>query len=347
MMTWFAWRQFRFQALVVAAILAAAGLFCVITGPHLWGLYDDLKTCKAHGDCQGLTNSILNRYNKYFPFVQGLSVALPALLGMFWGAPLIARELETGTYRLAWTQGVTRARWLITKLAVVGGASMVAAGLMSWLLTWWSSPIDTLNASRFGTTVFDSAYIAPIGYAAFGFALGVLAGVLWRRTVPAMATTLAVFALVRIPFDHFVRPHLMTPFKQVSSIKHAQNFGFERGPSGLSFITGGSNLPNSLAVGSSVVGNHGGTVTSQWLKTHCAALYNQPAGPGTGGPKTFGRPAAFTDCINKINGAFHQVISYQPASRFWAFQWYETAIYVVVAVGLCAISYWWVRRRIT
>ncbi len=113
---------------------------------------------------------------------------------MFWGAPLIARELETGTYRLAWTQGVTRARWLITRLAVVGGASMVAAGLMSWLLTWWSSPIDTLNASRFGTTVFDSAYIAPIGYAAFGFALGVLAGVLWRRTVPAMATTLAVFA---------------------------------------------------------------------------------------------------------------------------------------------------------
>ena len=75
---------------------------------------------------------------------------------------------------------MTRKRWLLTKLAVVGAASMLAAGLMSWMLTWWASPIDTVNASRFSSLVFDTSYIAPIGYAAFAFALGVTAGVLWR-----------------------------------------------------------------------------------------------------------------------------------------------------------------------
>ncbi len=127
-------------------------------------------------------------------------MALPALLGMFWGAPLIARELESGTYRLAWTQGVTRSRWVLTKLAVVGGASMVAAGLMSWMLTWWASPCRHAQRQSFRFVIFDSSYIAPIGYAAFAFALGVAAGVLWRRTVPAMATTLVVFIAVRVPF---------------------------------------------------------------------------------------------------------------------------------------------------
>src|SRR5579863_5244123 len=145
-MTWFAWRQFRFPAFFVLAVLCVVAVLCAVTGLHLWSLYDGLKTCKAHGDCGSLTNSVLNGYSKIYPFVQALSVAFPALLGMFWGAPLVARELESGTYRLAWTQGVTRGRWVLTKLLVVGGASMVAAGLMSWMLTWWSSPYSTLEA---------------------------------------------------------------------------------------------------------------------------------------------------------------------------------------------------------
>ena len=86
-------------------------------------------------------------------------LVVPALIGMFWGAPLIARELETGTYRLAWTQGVTRKRWLAVKLGLVGLASMAVAGLLSLMVTWWSSPLDRVNADPF--TLFDQRGIVP------------------------------------------------------------------------------------------------------------------------------------------------------------------------------------------
>jgi len=346
--TWFAWRQFRVQAAIVAGLLVVVAVICLFTGPHFASLYHELKTCKAKGDCQSLRNSIFNGYNTYFPFVQAFSLALPVLLGMFWGAPLIARELESGTYRLAWTQGVTRSRWVFTKLTLVGGASMVAAGLMSWMLTWWASPVDTLNADRFASLIFDTSYITPIGYAAFAFALGVTAGVLWRRTVPAMATTLVVFLLVRVPFFHFVRPRLLAPVRVVRSLKNVGNIGFERTPSGVSFVAGDTNLPNSLSFSTSVVGRHGGEVTQQWLHEHCRSLLQlgSPA-PGKGVKVTTGiRPKAFTACIDKISTTFHQVLLYQPPNRFWTFQWIEMSIYVVLALLLSALSYWWVRRRI-
>jgi hypothetical protein len=226
---------------------------------------------------------------------------------------------------------------------------MLAAGLMSWMLTWWASPIDTLNANRFSSLVFDTSYIAPIGYAAFGFALGVTAGVLWRRTVPAMATTIAAYVAVRVPFFHFVRPHLLTPVKQIVSLKNASNVGFERTPNGLSFIAGNTNLPNSLAFSTSVVGDHGGkAVTSAWLKNHCPSLLQSgPPVSDKGVHLSTGiRPAAFTDCINKITATFHEVFLYQPANRFWTFQWIEMSIYIVAAILLCGLSYCWVRRRI-
>jgi ABC-type transport system involved in multi-copper enzyme maturation permease subunit len=347
-MTWFAWRQFRFQAVVLFGLLVAVALFCALTGPHLFHMYDALKTCKKKGDCQSITHSVLNGYNKFFPFVQSLSLIFPVLVGMFWGAPLVARELEAGTYRLAWTQGVTRKRWLLTKLAVVGAASMLAAGLMSLTLTWWASPLDTLNASRFSSVVFDTSYITPIGYAAFAFALGVTAGVLWRRTVPAMATTIAVFIAVRIPFFRFVRPHLLAPVTRIVSLKNRGNMGFERTPNGVSFVVGEKNIPNALGFSTSVVNKHGGGVTQQWLRDNCRSLL-QLGSPNTskGVKVTTGiRPKAFTECIDKIATTFHEVLLYQPANRFWTFQWIEMAIYIVAAVLLGALSYWWVRRRI-
>ena len=159
----------------------------------------------------------------------GLAVLLtPAIIGLFWGAPLITRELETGTFRLAWNQSVTRTRWMAVKLGLIGLAAMAATGLFSLMITWWADPIDRVTTSgwragydvvhRLAPLVFDARGITPIGYAAFAFALGITAGVLIRRTLPAMAATLAAFAAVQIalptgppapdhagPDDHHVR----------------------------------------------------------------------------------------------------------------------------------------------
>ena len=112
---------------------------------------------------------------------------------MFWGAPLVARELESGTYRLAWTQSVTRRRWLTIKVALVGVAALAVAGLASWLVSWWFAPLDAINMNRFDPSVFGARGIVAIGYAGFAFALGVAAGALTRRTLPAMAATLVGF----------------------------------------------------------------------------------------------------------------------------------------------------------
>ena len=109
---------------------------------------------------------------------------------MFWGAPLVARELESGTYRLAWTQSVTRRRWLSTRVALVGVAALAVAGVASWLVSWWFAPLDAVNMNRFDPGIFTARGIVAIGYAAFAFALGVAAGALTRRTLPAMAATL-------------------------------------------------------------------------------------------------------------------------------------------------------------
>ncbi|MGH3881549.1 MAG: hypothetical protein ACRDSK_31370 [Actinophytocola sp.] len=66
---------------------------------------------------------------------------LPALAGVFIGAPLFAREFEHGTWRLAVTQGVTRTRWFTTKIALVGTGVAGVAGLCAALFTWWRTPL--------------------------------------------------------------------------------------------------------------------------------------------------------------------------------------------------------------
>jgi hypothetical protein len=346
----FAWRQFRFQAIVVSALLAALAVVFLITGPHIAHEFAELRNCKAKGDCNFLNNAIQNDNSRVDNFATALSLVFPALLGIFWGAPLIARELESGTYRLAWSQGVTRSRWIITKLCVVGLASMIAAGLMSWMVTWWASPIDTLNANRFGSQVYDTHYIVPIAYAAFAFAVGVTAGVLWRRTLPAMATTMVIYVAARLAFAQKLRPHLLTPLRASTKLTKGGAFGFQQTPTGIQFLAKGANSPNSLVFNTVVVGKHGATLSSQWLATHCANLLIRGApvsGHAKVGIKTSGPTShAFNECVTKIVANFHLVLTYQPASRFWSFQWIEVGIFLAVAIALCTFSYWWLRQRV-
>ena len=146
-------------------------------------------------------------------------LAAPAIIGIFWGAPLIARELETGTCRLAWNQSITRTRWLAVKLTLIGVAAMAVTEALSLLQAWWAAPIgkavglggsaSLVSEGRFGYFVFPSHGITPLGYAAFGFALGVTAGLLIRRAIPAMAVTLAIFAAVQVATPLWIRPHLV------------------------------------------------------------------------------------------------------------------------------------------
>lgn len=170
-MIWLAWRQSRAQTMI-----ALAGVLAV----------------SAAAFASGRTDTTLRLW------LSVLAVVVPGLLGVFWGAPLVAGELESGSFRVAWTQDISRVRWLASRLAATGLAAMALAGLASWLVTWWAGPLDRAGLDQFGS--FDSRDVVPVGYAAFAFALGVLLGALLRRALPAMAATIVLFTAVRLEF---------------------------------------------------------------------------------------------------------------------------------------------------
>jgi len=185
--SWLTWRQFRVSAAV--ATLALAGMAILLATTH-------------SGDGYLSHDHVLK-------FLGTLLVGVPALIGAFWGVPIVAGELESGTHRMVWTQSVTRTRWLAVKVALIGVAGMVVTGVLSFMLGAWSS--TAINADRFGSAMFGQRGVAPIGYAAFGFALGVAAGIIIGRTLPAMATTLVAFLVARIVVQSWVRPHFASP----------------------------------------------------------------------------------------------------------------------------------------
>jgi ABC-2 family transporter protein len=343
------WRQLRTQAAVAVGALAAIAVILAITGPHLVHLYATVvATCKARGDCDGATTAFLKNDHFLQQAMGPLVLFVPALLGIFWAAPLIARELETGTYRLAWTQSVTRTRWLAAKLGVVGLSSMVVTGLLSFMVTWWSSPIDKVEMNRFTPGVFDERGIAVIGYAAFAFALGATAGALIRRTLPAMATTLVAFIGARLAFVEWIRPHLMAPLHRALALDPAITGSGSSNGGPTTLFPEPPYIPNAWIYSPQIVDKAGHPLTPQFVATACPHL--GVGRPGIAGPRVQvpdNLRQQVEHCVTKVGATFHELVSFQPANRYWAFQWYEMAIFVGLALGLAGLCFWWVRRRIS
>ena len=352
-MTWLSWRQFRGQALVAAAGLTAVAIALLVTGPGLAHYYSTMvETCQSRGDCD-VVASVLGEKHELLQLLSTVLVIVPALVGMFWGAPLVARELETGTYRLVWTQSVTRSRWLALRVAVVGLGSIVVAGLLSLMVTWWSSPLDTTRQYRFRPDIFSERGIVAVGYAAFAFALGLTAGLLIRKTLPAMATALFGFIALRLIVQDWVRPRLLPPSELTLPLDEVQ-VGLVRNLDGdvLELRPDRVDLPNAWVHSTSVVDATGNEITGDAIAAACPAFAQAtPANGGDGGGTvtTQGPPGsrdAFTECITKLGETYHTLVSFQPAKQFWTFQAMETAIFLGLAVGLIGFSFWWLRRRL-
>ncbi|MGO9197169.1 MAG: hypothetical protein ACLQK4_08580 [Acidimicrobiales bacterium] len=191
-MIWLAWRRLRGQAILAGAIVLVAVAAALVTGPHLFHAYDT-TVARCTGQCSAVDNAFLLNNTYWKIGFDDLVIVVPALFGALVGAPLIARDLETGVYKLAWTQSATRTRWLGTKLAVASALTLVAVGLLSLVATWWASPIDTTARNRFTPGIFDARDIVPLGYALFALVLGAGLGLVIKRTLPAMAATIAAF----------------------------------------------------------------------------------------------------------------------------------------------------------
>jgi ABC-type transport system involved in multi-copper enzyme maturation permease subunit len=341
-MIWLTWRQFRAQTLTALAILAAAAIYFLITGLQMHHTYTaDLATCTPRNDCSEVLSPFGQSYNTAFDLTQLLVIAAPGLIGIFWGAPLIGRELETGTDQLAWTQSITRTQWLAVKLAGIGVASIATAAVLSYLLTWWAGPLDHINGNRFAAMTFSSRDIVPIAYAAFAFALGTTAGLLLRRTLPAMAVTLAVFIGIQILVPTFIRPNLL-PSTTVTfpvdktTVSQSAAIG-TRGGGNEIYITGLPVPQGAWVVSAPPVEDSSGQVVTSYSHPHC---FISAPGPVSKGGLDVDKTAA---CLARYD--LHQSVTYQPARYYWPLQWYETGIFLALAAALSGTCFWWIRRR--
>jgi hypothetical protein len=356
-MIWLTWRQFRAQAAMMSAALAVLAVVLALTGSSVADDYaNGIAACTTEsGGCSAFVHRFFDDHRGPFLAVTAVVLVLPALIGLFWGAPLITRELESGTHRLVWNQSITRTRWLAVKLGLVGLAAVTAAGLGSLAVTWWSSPIDKTAADQFARMeplLFGARGIVPIGYAAFAFAVGVTVGMLVRRTLPAMAITLAVFVAVQIAMPLLVRPHLIAPTRSTNEITASSLDGLRARP--------GSNDPVQVILRAPDTGAYTGAwvLSSQGVDASGHAVATIPlsrsgaCGPPQGGPAqqpVGAKPGdPLSACFAEIKRlGYRQQVTYQPASRFWPFQWYETGIYLALALGLAGFCFWRLRHRLS
>jgi ABC-type transport system involved in multi-copper enzyme maturation permease subunit len=348
-MIWLTWRQFRLQALILVGAVAVLAIFLAATGP---GLADDYQQYAG----SFLKQIQFDKINTYLYTVsQVLLYAAPPVIGAFWGAPLIARELEAGTHRLVWNQSITRTRWLVTKLAVTGLGAIVVTGLLSLAVTWWSDPIDeaigtgqaagVFNVPRLLPPVFGARGVVPIGYAAFAFALGVAVGLVVRRSVVAIAITLAAVIAVQVLSPMLLRPHLMTPVKATVIVTTENMRGLQ--------LSGPEENPTVMRIEAKLEGEGNWklsehTVNSAGQAQKTLPSYVAECGPPPPNLDTATPRPPMSSCFQRLaDEGYRQQISYQPANRFWDLQWRETGVFVALAFLLVGFSFWRIRRDLT
>ena len=308
------WRLHRNQLYFAVAALAVLAVVLLVTGTVMGDDYRSaLASCGATQSCGDLGSQLFRGDGAIVDLVD-LTLVVPLLFGLFWGAPLLSKEFEDGTHNLAWTQGVSRRHWLRVNI----GWSLVAAALwgaaLAALVSYWRFPENALN-SRF--QAFDIQGIVPVAYALFAVALGIAIGSVLRRVLPSLAATLAVFVALRAVIGVYLRPHLIAPITRLFP---------PVGPA--------STPPGAWILSTSFVNGRGQDLGSGFpineIPADCRAVLLK--GNGVNGR-----------CL--ASNGFHQLVTYQPDSRFWAFQGMEAGIFLVLALALVGFAWWWVRSR--
>lgn len=322
-MTWVIWRQYRATAAIAGALLAAFAVLLLITGLQeaaRW--HAALASCAKDGTCGSLSQTV-SLGGGPLRALTVLTLAVPLLFGMFWGSPAVAGERESGTVQFAWTQSVTRWRWLSAKTGWLLLAGAAFGGVVGGIVTWWYAPVNALDQGQLAPVNFDIQGIVPIGYAVFAVALGIAAGTLIGRSLPALAVTAGVFLAVRVVITFWVRVHYMpavTTFYSVTRNLPAKgaNWLIAQG-----IVLPGGQLSTGLSVGPGHIVGFGAVPAS------C--------------PQAQGQISSTLACMARLG--YRSFTTYQPGYRFWPFQFIETGIFLALAGTLIAVTFLVVRRR--
>jgi ABC-2 family transporter protein len=317
-MGWVTWRQHRAALAGVAALLGALAVYLWLSGQQLHHAYAAVAACHpiSAPACLDLL-AIFSKNEARAETIAGLLQAVPVLIGAFAGAPVLARELETGTFRYAWTQAFGRWRWTVAKLVLLAVTVAAAAGAFGAVFSWYFGPIFAAgDQTPFAPTVFDLRGVAIAGWTLAAFTIGALAGMLIRRVVPAIAATLAAWSVLAVTAGISLRRQYLAPLAAADA--HLP---------GTAWITGQWYTQGGKPVSQSVI--------SQMLQQ--------------GDPvQRLGRHMLqqATDPVRYLaQRGYTSWLSYQPASRFWHFQWLEGGWLLALSALLIAATVWLVRRR--
>jgi hypothetical protein len=314
-MAWVTWRQQRLTLAGVIVVLGAASLYLYTTGGQI----------RAGSDLIAARSGM--------SVTAALFQLIPALIGAFVGAPAVARELDTGTFRFTWTQGFGRTRWTVATLAPLALTVTVAAGAFGLAFSWC---YGSLIAGRDGffalspltNITFDLRGVAVAGWTLVAFAIGVLAGVLIRRVVPAMFATIAAWSGLALVTAVYLRRHYEPPL-----VTHTPSLPSADWVLTQSWAQGGK--PVSSSAINQILQKIGATIVSP------GQLGPAPAPGAESAP-------ANAESTNPVQYLLHHGItfsaSYQPASRFWSFQWIEGGWLLAVSLLLMTATVWLVRR---
>jgi ABC-type transport system involved in multi-copper enzyme maturation permease subunit len=291
-MIWVTWRQHRGQALSCLVLLVALAVYAAIEGTSMRTAFsnNDLAACLARSQgtaCPAGVSAFMNEFGSAVNIAfWSVALIVPGLVGALVGGSLIARELEYGTWRLAWSQTVPRTRWLGVKLALVTGGLIVVGAAMTAVITWYRAPMDRLTG-HLQHNIYDFEGLVLTAYILCAFGFAVLAGLLLRRSIPAMVAAFIPWLAIRLVVEFVFRPHFMTPLNTSETCAPPRGCG-----------TGISSVPEATGhIGDWVLGMNG-------------------------------------------NG-----LIYQPADRFWSFQFIEAGIFVALTAAALGATIWLLHRR--
>ena len=319
-MTWLVWRQHRVEliALLVGAALIAAtivlGADIALRVRHELGVDSCMPLPNTNANCVDLEVRA-GQYVTPFRWLLVVLLFVPALVGSFVGGPLFARELERGTHRLIWTQAITRLRWSIWHLGAVLGVALVAAiavGLVGGRAT-------TINGG-WGPDAyanFDLEGPAFVSHVVFAIAVAAVVGTVSRRILAGMLAGLLLYGAMQLGIEVGVRPYYEPPV----TIVYAQGMPL---PS--------MNVPEGAwRIGLDHVDKDGNVVPWERVRE-----LNDAFRPG---------PGNFNSLDYLAELCVYQRVRYQPADRYWRFQWTEGLLFLVLSAAACAATLILLQRR--
>ncbi|WBC02082.1 ABC transporter permease [Micromonospora sp. WMMA1976] len=321
-MTWLIWRQHRTEVCVLGLLVGLFGVALLVLGAQAHDLFPGGPArCAGGAGVDEACAASFRRLDDEYGYVENLLAAfylVPVVIGAFLGAPLLARELEDGTWQLAWTQAVPRMRWLAAKLVALAGVTVALTGMFTAVLTWFRQPFDAWEG-RFQYDAFDLEGLVPVAYALFAFGVATAAGAILRRSLPAFGVAFGAFLATRMAVALLARPAYATPLTATAPV-----------PAG------------------------GSTDRAERLPGVADWVIERGYADATGRRLSSVEYYELEDAANRAGTNLNQFLHargiqqfgvYHPADRFWTFQLVEAAVFLAVAAVLIGVVVWRVRRR--